>query len=159
MIISDSTTLIILSDLDRLDLLKNLFEKVFVPFGVYEEINFKKKTDLPGFIEVIKINDDNEILLNLQKVLDEGESEAIVLAIQKKLPLIIDEKKGRKIAKSLGIEIIGLLGILYLNYKRNFLNKKEVKEFLDMAVLNGYRISGNLLEQFFRNLDEKNKHN
>ena len=78
MIISDSTTLIILSDFDRLDLLENLFEKVFVPLGVYEEINFKRKIDLPNFIEVIKVRDDNEILLNLQKVLDKGESEAIV---------------------------------------------------------------------------------
>jgi predicted nucleic acid-binding protein len=154
MIISDSTTLIILSDFDRLDLLENLFEKVFVPLGVYEEINFKRKIDLPNFIEVIKVRDDNEILLNLQKVLDKGESEAIVLAIQKGLPLIIDEKKGRKIAKSLGVEIIGLLGILYLNYKRNFLNKKELKEFLDTIILNGCRISDKLLKQFFKNLDE-----
>ena len=151
MIISDSTTLIILSDLKRFNLLSNIFEKVYIPKKVFEEVNYRNNIKLPKFIEIIEIN-QNELLTNLKKILDEGESEAIALAVQKKLPLIIDEKKGRKVAKNLNIEIIGLLGILYLNYKKNHLSKKEIEEFLDKAVLNGYRISNRLLKQFFKNI-------
>lgn len=151
MIISDSTTLIILSDLKRFNLLSNIFEKVYIPKKVFEEVSYRSNIRLPEFIEIIEA-EQNELLTNLKKILDEGESEAIALAVQKKLPLIIDEKKGRKVAKNLDIEIIGLLGVLYLNYKKNYLSKKEIEEFLDKAILNGYRISTMLLKQFFKNI-------
>ena len=151
MIISDSTTLIILSDLKRFNLLSNIFEKVYIPKKVFEEVSYRSNIRLPEFIEIIEA-EQNELLTNLKKILDEGESEAIALAVQKKLPLIIDEKKGRKVAKNLDIEIIGLLGVLYLNYKKNYLSKKEIEEFLDKAVSNGYRISTGLLKQFFKNI-------
>jgi len=151
MIISDSTTLIILGDLKKLDLLA-VFEKVYIPRKVYEEITFKNDIKLPEFIEIIE-TPKNDLLSNLKRILDEGESEAITLAVEKNLPLIIDEKKGRKIAKNLGIEIIGLLGVLFLNYKKCNLSKKEIEEFLDTALSNGYRISDKLLKQFFENID------
>jgi len=150
MIISHSTTLIILSDLKKLDLL-TVFEKVFIPQKVYEEVTFKNAIDLPEFIEIIE-TPENELLSNLRRILDEGESEAITLAVEKNLPLIIDEKKGRKIAKNLGIEIIGLLGIVYLNYKKGNLSKKEIEKFIDNALSNGYRISEKLLKQFFESI-------
>ena len=151
MIISDSTTLIILNDLKRFDLLSNIFEKVYIPKKVFEEVSFKNNFELPEFIEIIEVK-QNELLKNLKIILDEGESEAITLAVQKNLPLIIDEKKGRKIAKNLNIEIIGLLGILYINYKKEYLSKKEIKIFLDEAISNGYRISDKLLKQFFESI-------
>ncbi|GAB6073610.1 DUF3368 domain-containing protein [Nautilia lithotrophica] len=151
MIISDSTTLIILSDLKRLDLL-TVFEKVFIPQKVYEEVIFKNDIDLPEFIEIIE-SPENELLSNIKRILDDGESEAITLAVEKKLPLIIDEKKGRKIAKNLGIEIIGLLGILYFNYKKSRFSKNEIEEFSNIALPNGYRISDRLLKQFFESID------
>ncbi len=151
MIISDSTTLIILGDLKKLDLLA-VFEKVYIPRKVYEEITFKNDIKLPEFIEIIE-TPKNDLLSNLKRILDEGESEAITLAVEKNLPLIIDEKKGRKIAKNLGVEIIGLLGVLFLNYKKCSLSKKEIEKFLDTALSNGYGISEQLLKQFFENID------
>jgi len=139
MIISDSSTLIILLDLKRIDLLSNLFAKVYIPQTVYEEISFKNQTVLPAIIEVIRIEKD-ELLNDLLFLLDRGESEAIVLAKQKNCPLIIDEKKGRKIANNLQIEIIGLLGIIYLNIKKNHLHEQEAEQFLQQAIEHGYRI-------------------
>jgi len=146
MIISDSTTLIILLDLKRVDLLSNIFDKVFIPHSVYDEISFKNNIVLPTFIEIIYIK-DSELLHSLNDILDIGESEAIALAKEKDLPLIIDEKKGRKIAKNLDIKIIGLLGILYLNIKKGFFNKAQAVNFLDEAIRNGYRISQKLISQ------------
>ena len=85
-------------------------------------------------------------------MLDLGESEAIALALELNSKLIIDEKKGRKIAMRQGLEIIGLLGIVYLNIKKGFISKEEAKEFLDEALAHGYRISKSLIDEMFRRI-------
>ena len=148
MVVSDSTTLIILLDLDRLDLLSNLFSKVVIPKAVYNEITFKKNFKLPNFIK-IKDAQNIELIKRLQMLLDKGESEAIALAFEMDKKLIIDEKKGRKIALNYSIKIIGLLGIIYLNIKRGFISKQEAREFLNLAINRGYRINQNLIDEMF----------
>ncbi len=151
MIISDSATLIILSDLKRLDLLDNLFEKIYIPCAVYDEINFKKDIDMPLFMEVVKV-EQSELLNSLKLVLDDGESEAIALAKVKQLPLIIDEKKGRKIAQNIDIKIIGLLGVIYLNIKKRFISLEDAKIFLSDAIDGGYRISQKLIDEMLESI-------
>lgn len=151
MIISDSTTLIILLDLNRFDLLDNLFDNIIIPHTVYDEINFKKEIVLPKSIKVSKVK-ESQLLHSLKLLLDDGESEAIALAHEKKLPLIIDEKKGRKIAQNMNLKIIGLLGIVYVNIKKEFIMKEDAKVFLDDAITSGYRISQKLIDEMFENL-------
>jgi predicted nucleic acid-binding protein len=144
MIVSDSSTLIILFDLDKIELLQNISNKVYIPQTVYNEINYKYIVNLPNYFEIIKITQNDE-LYQLKMLLDDGESEAILLAKQMKLPLIIDEKKGRKIAVNMGVDIIGLLGIVYINIQLNKLSKNDAKKFLDMVTNNGFRISKKLI--------------
>ena len=151
-VVSDSTTLIILSDLDKFGYLKNLFLEVIIPQKVFEEITYKNNITLPSFIKIENIN--TPLIEDLKLLLDDGESESIALAIQKNLPLIIDEKKGRKIAKNLNLKILGLLGIIYLNIKKGFVSITEAKEFLDLAQSNGYRISQNLINDMFNKLKD-----
>ena len=148
MIVSDSTTLIILFDLKRLELLSNVFEHIILPQAVYDEITTKNPIELTSFISVRKVT-HTELFNTLTSLLDIGESEAIALALELKKPLIIDEKKGRKIALHQGIKIIGLLGVVYLNIKKGYLTKKEAKDFLDDALEHGYRISQKLIDEMF----------
>jgi hypothetical protein len=89
---------------------------------------------------------------SLKLLLDIGESEAICLAKIKQMPLIIDEKKGRKIALNLNLKIIGLLGIIYLNVKKEFITKQEAKQLFSQAISNGYRISQTLISSMFDRL-------
>jgi len=145
MIVSDSTALIILFDLDRIELLENLFEIVYISPIVLEEISVKYPVVLPSFMRVEKLKDD-ELFNSLKMLLDLGESEAIALAKEKNLSIIIDEKRGRKIAKGVGLKVIGLLGVVYLNVKKGFLSKDEAISFLDDAVNHGYRISQKMVE-------------
>ena len=151
MIISDSTTLIILFDLQRLELLSNLFGEVLIPKAVHNEISIKKKVVLPKFMKVKEVNSCDK-LDTLMMLLDLGESEAIALALELKMPLIIDEKKGRKIALQEGIKILGLLGVVYLNIKKEYLTVEEAKAFLDDALSGGYRISQHLIDEMFESL-------
>lgn len=150
-VVSDSTTLIILSDLDKLEYLENLFSTILIPPKVYEEIGFKKEFALPKFIEVAEPT-NKEHINELKMLLDDGESEAIALALEKNLPLIIDEKKGRRIAKNLSLDILGLLGVVYLNIKKGFIGVDEAKEFFDQALSNNYRISTKLIDDMFSSL-------
>jgi len=109
----------------------------------------KKTIQLPKFISVQKPQ-KSELLETLKLVLDLGESEAIALALELESKLIIDEKKGRKIAMKQGLEIIGLLGIVYLNIKKGFLEKDEAKAFLDEAINHGYRINQKLINDMLK---------
>lgn len=148
MIVSDSTTLIVLLDLKRTELLSNLFTQIILPKSVYDEVTIKYKNTLPSFMIVKKV-EYSERLDTFKLLLDDGESEAIVLALALKIPLIIDEKKGRKIALREGLEIIGLLGIVYLNIKKGYLSVSEARAFVEDALVHGYRISTILIEQMF----------
>ena len=151
MIVSDSTTLIILFDLERVELLSNLFDEIYIPPSVYSEISVKREIELPAFIQVKEVEETSDLKL-LRKLLDEGESEAIVLAKKMGLGIIIDEKKGRKVALNYGLKIIGLLGIVYLNTKRGYLSEESVMKFLDEALTHGYRINTKLIDEMFKNL-------
>lgn len=51
--------------------------------------------------------------LLLRRTLDQGESDAISLAVKSRSDLmLIDEREGRQIARSLGLRLTGTLGIL-----------------------------------------------
>ena len=152
MIISDSTTLIVLFDLDRTDLLSNLFSTIIIPTSVFKEISTKNELVLPNFMSVIAVQ-NSELLESLKMILDDGESEAIALAVEIKSKLIIDEKKGRKIAINQGLEIIGLIGIVYLNVKREFLLKQQAIKLLDDIQAHGYRISQRIVDDMIEMLD------
>lgn len=151
MIVSDSTTLIILFDMNRVELLYNLFQKIYLPQSVFDEINFKNEIKLPHYMEIVSLQ-KSELLHSLNLLLDRGESEAIALAKERELALIIDEKKGRKIAQNMNIRIIGLLGIIYLNIKKDFITQEEAQLFLDTAIKNGYRIHQKLIRDMFQSL-------
>ena len=84
--------------------------------------------------------------------LDEGEAEAIQLARELQATIIIDERRGRRIAKSLGLKVRGTLGIL-LELKRKGLID-AVKPFIRKMLEKGYYLSEELVEEVLRAADE-----
>ena len=57
--------------------------------------------------------EDQTLVQVLQRDLDGGEAEAIALALQVKAGrVLLDEREGRRVAKSLGLKVTGVLGIL-----------------------------------------------
>ena len=151
-VVSDTTTLIVLEKRGRFDLLANLFHEVLIPTSVFNEINHKSTIILPAFMQTKSVTQDSE-LANLKQLLDDGESEAIKLAKDNSLPLIIDEKKGRKIATNMGLKIIGLLGVIYLNIKRGYLSKEEATTLFDEISKDGFRIYDKLVCDMFESLE------
>jgi len=149
-IIADSSTLITLLDTDNFPLLFELFEEIIITDEVYSEITYKfnhKKT-IQYYLSTNKLQlqsiEDQEIYEMLIKRLDRGESQSIALAKKLELPLIIDERKGRNIAKELGIKIIGLIGIILKLMEKNIISKDRAIEIVQQVEENDFRLSNGL---------------
>lgn len=157
-VISDTTALIILAKSDLLPLLSNLFREVYIPQAVYDELMFKDdivKYRINRFDIISKKSVlDLETLKRIKKLnIDKGEVEAITLAIELDLMLIIDERKGRKIALMQGLKIVGVLGILIENYKQGLISREEAKIYFLLFKEHGLRISEELEKVFFDRLE------
>jgi predicted nucleic acid-binding protein len=155
-IISDSSSLIMVARLERLDLLTNLFQQIYIPQRVAEEITAKEDSvarevlSHPAFAVVTST--DHSLLTLLDGTLDYGEAEALTLAQEKQLLLLIDEKKGRKIAKNMGLKIIGLLGVLLLNQRRGHIPQTEALDLLEQIKRMDFRLSAKLESDFLQQL-------
>lgn len=84
--------------------------------------------------------------MEIEERLDRGEASSIALALEiKHAVLIIDELKGRKIAKSFDLEIIGTIGVLLIANKKGLLN--DVLSVILKLVNNGFRLSDKMLDK------------
>jgi len=150
-IVSDTTSLIALEQLEALHLLCKLFSKVLVPTGVMEELAFGSPDIYEKFkqFDCLKITEVEQTsrLASLLSILDEGEAYSIELAICLKLPLIIDERKGRQVANQLGVKVTGFAGLLIQATRNKILTIEDSLELLDQAIENGLRLSESLTFQ------------
>jgi predicted nucleic acid-binding protein len=134
-IISDTSCITNLFQINTLEILPKLFGKILIPEAVFNElIAFHKNifaTQLSANkIELTKVTDAVSLEKAKKFDLDSGETEAIALALQlKNIALIIDEKEGKKAAEKLGIKTVGLLGIILLAKQKNHI--ASVKILLD----------------------------
>lgn len=139
-VISDTSCLIALQKVEKLEILSSLFTNVTITEEVYQEFG----DTLPSWITIVK-NKNESKFIELQKVLDLGESSSIALALSTDNSLlIIDEIKGRKIAIKNGVEIIGTLGILILAKNKGLIDNLE-KVIYDLRQ-NGFHISKKLMD-------------
>ncbi len=148
-VISDTTPIISLLKADRIDLLQKLYGIVLIPKAVYRELTENKK--FADEAEVIKTLDFLHTIMvkNIKSVnvlrsvtgLDEGESEALIMYDEQKADLLLmDEHKGRSVAKQLNIRHIGTAGVLMLAYDKGFIQAAEVKSCLDLMIANAIRL-------------------
>ncbi len=152
-IIADASPLIALATIGRLGLLQNLYQNVVIPSAVEKELKIDshmrgaeelKQAIEEGWLKVSKHTFESASFFQLLHILDHGETEAIFLTelIEKTQPyqfLLIDERKGRKIAKKRGIKIAGSGAVLLAAKKKGFIT--SVKNELESMTTKGYRLS------------------
>ncbi|TAE58013.1 MAG: DUF3368 domain-containing protein [Nostocales cyanobacterium] len=138
-IVSNTSPISNLAKIDHLFLLREIYSEVIIPQAVYDEltdiragekVNHAIKT--ANFIKHQPVI-NYQLVKDLQRNLDGGESEAIVLAIELNAnKLLIDERLGRQEAIKLGLSLTGVLGILLIAKKRGLIN--NVKSLMDQLI-------------------------
>ena len=158
-VISDSTILIGLVKIGKLDLLKEIFSKVYIPEEVFKEIVERGKGK-PGskvikeaaWIELKPVKDKIQVAFLLGS-LEKGEAEVLVLAKELNADLILlDEEKARKTAVIAGFEIMGLLGLFILAKNLGLIH--EVRPLVDKLMIKKFRISDKIIEKTLKKAGE-----
>lgn len=154
-VVSNTSPILNLAIVDQLELLRRQFGKILIPNAVVEELKVDQERPgsqiireaiSSGLIQIQQVNNKPFAQL-LKQTLDRGEAEAIALAIELNADwTLLDEREGRKVAKSLGLSVTGILGIL--------LRAKQVGELESLQLViddlinkAGFRIAPELLAQ------------
>lgn len=149
-IVADSSPVISLAIINKLDLLNKLFKDYCIPEEVYKEIieyNKPYAETLRTFFKTKIKKVKNSIAVKILTVeVDKGEAEAIVLALEQGITtILIDDFKGRKAAIHNGLNVLGTLGLLLQAKKTGFIS--SVKKDIDILIANGFRIKKRIYEK------------
>lgn len=138
----DSACLIGLERIGCLDLLPALIDPVFAPPAVNQEFGA-----LPSWMNVQKPVDVGMVAA-LRLVVDPGESEAIVLAYEMGLRIILDDRKAREVAQRLGVPVTGTVGLLLKAKQAGLVG--EIRPLLDALDAHQFRIGDALRAEALR---------
>lgn len=150
-VIADAGPLIALARVGFLSLMKDLYGEVLVPPRVWSELRIEERR--PGAEALAAAAKEGWLRRaeplpavsrkELSVLLDPGEAEAIALAEQRAYRfLLLDEKRGREVAKRRGLRVTGTAGILLVAKDRGLL--ESVTQAMDLLTEAGYRFSASL---------------
>jgi predicted nucleic acid-binding protein len=142
----DSTCLIGLERINRLDIIPALFHPVFVTSDILSEIG--------SIYPWMQVEDPSNSALekSIALLVDKGEASVITLAHEKGFKVILDDRQARLIAKQLMLSVIGTIGLL-IEAKR-----KGVIQYLNPVIqdleMNGFYLSNALKNEAIRIVNE-----
>jgi uncharacterized protein len=160
-VISDASPLIWLAKVGKITLLKTLFGEVIIPQEVYIEAVEKglqggftdaqtiKECINEGWMRFSKLNSKDQSII--QKIsehafeIHSGEAQAIVLAREMKLMLLMDESAGRAFAQAWGVKVKGTIYVIISALRKSLISETDAKETLLTMVTKGFRLEPTLL--------------
>ncbi len=149
-VVSDTSPILSLALIGRLELLRDLYQVIVIPEAVRAEIVATHQT---GAREVSQADwiltrpiDPDIVLKLLLREVDRGEAEAIGLALQARADvLLIDERKARRVAAYLELNVTGLLDVLQAARQRQLI--PQIKPVLDDLITHArFRVSRKLYQ-------------
>ncbi|MHA1652279.1 MAG: hypothetical protein ACTSYB_19010 [Candidatus Helarchaeota archaeon] len=158
-VISNMSPIIALLKKNELNLLKKLFHRIVIPPSVKDELI---KSDSKDFSQINQLNnaidkwilvENADDLIIQESTLGKGELEAINLSLKyRDCLLLMDEKKGRTIAKTMNIKTLGVLGILALAIKKDIKDKNEIIKNIETLLQQGFYLSSEVILFFLKSL-------
>jgi hypothetical protein len=162
-VVSDSSPLNYLALLSDFDLLREIYGTLLVPPAVYREVvesgggypvQRAVRSVLGQWISVTEAPDSARVgSLQAEHSLDLGESEAIIVAeTLGNVPLLMDEQRGVRCARSRGLTVIRT-PLIYADAKiRGLIG--SVRPKIDQLRAKGFRLSDSHYEQILREIGE-----
>jgi predicted nucleic acid-binding protein len=156
-IVSNTTPIISLLKLSRLDILQKLYGEILIPKAVFDEIeagrdkNYYQDLSKIDWIKITNIKDTRSVKYFMD--LDTGEAEAIVLATEINADLIIlDEKLGRFHAKHADLKVTGTIGVLIKAKSQGLV--KEIRPLLVDLTKKDVWLSDRLIQDILKQVGE-----
>ncbi len=153
MIVGDSSALIALAIIDKLELLEKLYKNLYIPQAVYDEVTEIGRPQSDK-LKLFLSNRVKTVELKITKLgLGLGELEAITLYKNLNADvLLIDDNRAKKYAILNDIKVIGSLGILIKAKQEGYI--KKIKHFLEELQNSGIFISDKLIAKVLVICDE-----
>lgn len=104
------------------DLSQLCFRHVYIPEGVCRE--FSAAFGLPRGLRVMTLTTAQKSRARALG-LGRGESEAIILAMDMQAPLIMDDNPARRVAKKLGVPVIGSVGLVRIAFRECIIKRSN----------------------------------
>ena len=149
-VISNNSPLVGLLGINLLSLLQEFYTEVWIPRKVEQEFLKKEPTvrrkvlENAPWIKTIDLTDPQTAKAYVG--LDKGEAEALALAVEHDARLILlDEKKGRRRAKEIGLKVKGIVGILLEAKQKGLID--DIKPLLIQLRANGMRLSESIISK------------
>jgi uncharacterized protein len=169
--VSNTSPLIWLAKIGKLNLLKQLFGEVIISQECYREAvevgiidGFSdalviKEACEHGWLKVSSLNKNQ--LVTCQKIMQQtfelhsGEVAAIMLArgMSKDVLLLMDDSAGRAFAEAWGLKVRGVLFVLLLSLRTGVLGKVEVRSLVLSLVQKGFRVEPKLLARVLAEIE------
>jgi predicted nucleic acid-binding protein len=148
LVVSDTSPLLNLALIERLDLIESQFSSVTVPRQVWDELaDGEEGLDAvrtlrdEAFLTVVEV-DRSDLFTEIFHELDLGETAAICYAIEQDADLILlDERDGRRVARRHDLNVTGVIGILLRGANTGTV---ELQQELDALREAGFWISDDL---------------
>ena len=147
----DSSVLIGLEHIGHVDLLRLLFEQVTVPAAVRDEV--APPTVMPEWIRIAPLESPVPDRISRAK-LGPGESACIALVMETDAAwLLLDDLAARRFAESLGLPVMGELGILRTAKKLGHID--ALAPLASALREHGFRLSTRLLRVVLEEVGER----
>lgn len=159
-VVSNTTPLIGLASIEHFDLLQQLFGEVHIPQAVFDEAvvtgreqgGAKQQVSTATWVKRVRVLDRLAVEVLLDEM-DLGEAETIVLARELVADwVLMDEKKGRRKLREMGLRKIGTVGILLKAKQVGML--PVIRPELERLRQQGFSISQDVIDSVLRQANE-----
>ncbi|MCL2000467.1 MAG: DUF3368 domain-containing protein [Planctomycetes bacterium] len=154
-VVMDTGPLILLAKINALPILPRLFLQYIAPPIVFEELASGPTFGHPA-VEVPWLRlvmPSSPVSAYILASIDDGEAAVIHLALERNVRYVcLDDRRGRRMAKALGLEVFGLLGLLTRAKRKGVI--QALKPYVDNLLEAGAHYSPALVKAVLTNVNE-----